>query len=185
MTIWLSHDDKARLVDMAQRWHRSPSEMIQEALAQFDPVGSRVTDTETDTEQLRILIRDELTDSPFVTAMVTDVITATLPVLVRRIVEEMALEALGVPVTDTSSDVTVTETHREALTERKRGRRSILRQSILDLLHTHPEGLNALEMKVHLDTDRRIGDTLSGMVRDKVITKRKSGTTVRYVLPPL
>src|SRR5262249_79458 len=33
MTLWLSHEDKARLLDMAQQWHRSPSEMLREALA--------------------------------------------------------------------------------------------------------------------------------------------------------
>src|SRR4029453_17395561 len=79
MTIWLSHEEKARLVDMAQRWHRSPSEMIQEALAQFDPVSSRVTATETDTTQLRALIRDELVASSTVTAMVTDTVADTMP----------------------------------------------------------------------------------------------------------
>src|SRR5215510_13650930 len=74
MTIWLSHEEKARLVDMAHRWHRSPSEMIQEALAQFDPISSSVTDTKTDTEQLRALVRDELTASSIVTAIATDTI---------------------------------------------------------------------------------------------------------------
>jgi predicted transcriptional regulator len=107
MTIWLSHEEKARLVAMAQRWHRSPSAIIREALAQFDSVSPRVTAAEADTEQLRMLIRDELTVSSVVTATVTDTMAATLPALVRQIVEGMALEALGLPVTATASDVTV------------------------------------------------------------------------------
>jgi hypothetical protein len=62
----------------------------------------------------------------------------------------MALEAFGAPVADTNSDVTDAEVHKEVLTQRKRGRPGILRQPILELLHQHPEGLSALELKVHL-----------------------------------
>jgi hypothetical protein len=63
---------------------------------------------------------------------------------------------------------------------RRRGRPSILRQPILDLLHQHPEGLTAVELKVYLGTDRHIGDTLSGMVRNEVIRKQRHGKDVRY-----
>jgi hypothetical protein len=63
---------------------------------------------------------------------------------------------------------------------RKGGRPGILRQPILDLLRQHPEGLTAVEMKVHLQTDKHVGDTLSGMVRNKVIRKQRRGKDVRY-----
>ena len=180
MTIWLSHEEKARLVDMAQRWHRSPSEMIREALAQFDPVSSRVTATETDTEQLRTLIRDELVSSSIVAATVTDTVADTLPTLVRQIVEEMALEGLGITVTATNSDVTDTETHREAPTQRKRGRPDTMRQRILALLRAHEEGLTTEQIRAHLNVAQPIGDTLQGMRRAGIVKVEGEGNRRCY-----
>lgn len=180
MTIWLSHEEKARLLDMAQRWHRSPSEMIQEALAQFDPVSSRVTDTETDAEQIRTLIRDELADSSSVTATVAATVADMLPAFVRQIVEEMALEALGFPATDTNSDVTDTETHRKAPTQRKRGRPDTMRQRILALLREHEEGLTAEQIRAHLNVTQPIGDTLQGMRRAGIVKVEGEGNRRHY-----
>src|SRR5262252_7063239 len=102
---------------------------------------------ETDTKQLRALIQGEIAMSPHVTATVTETVAVTLaqdlPALVRQLVEEMALEALGLPVTDTNSGVTDTKDHREAPTQRKRGRPDTMRQRILALLREHEEGLTA------------------------------------------
>jgi hypothetical protein len=63
---------------------------------------------------------------------------------------------------------------------RRPGRKSTLRQPILDLLRAHPDGLTAVEIKVHLDVHKNIGDTLSGMVRNHLIEKQGSGAQVRY-----
>jgi hypothetical protein len=63
---------------------------------------------------------------------------------------------------------------------RKGGRPGILRQPILDLLRQHPEGLTGTQIKVLIQTDRHVGDTLSGMVRNKVIRKQRRGKDVRY-----
>jgi len=65
---------------------------------------------------------------------------------------------------------------------RKRGRPSTIRQPIIDLLRTHPEGLRAEQMKVLLGVETKVGDILSGMVRDRLIEKQGSGKTVRYVV---
>src|SRR5215471_8558612 len=148
MTIWLGREDKLRLEDLARLWRCSPSALVQQALANFHPPNQHVTAIETDTEQLRELIQGEIAVSPHITATVTETVTVTLaqdlPALVRQLVEEMALEALGLPVADTNSDVTDTELHRETIprqpSQRKRGG---MRQSILDLLGEHPEGLSA------------------------------------------
>src|SRR5262245_47051713 len=180
MTIWLSHEEKARLVDMAQRWHRSPSEMIREVIAQFDPISSSVTDIKTDTEQLRALIRDELTASSIVTAIATDTITDTLPALVRQIVEEMALETFGFPATATNSDITATEPPGEAPTQRKRGRPDAMRQRILTLLCEHAEGLTAEQIRAHLNVTQPIGDTLQGMRRARVVKVEGEGNRRHY-----
>jgi hypothetical protein len=188
LTIWLSHEDKARLLDMAQQWHQSPSEMIREALAQFNPVSPHVTATETDTEQLRALIRDELAASPLVTATATDAVTATLaqelPALVRQIVEELALEAMGLPITATYSDITDTEASEEKPAQRKAGRsRETMRQRILALLADHPEGLHAEEIRAYLRPERPLGDTLQGMRRQRVVNTRGQGREMVYFLP--
>ena len=113
MTIWLGREDKLRLENLARLWRCSPSVLVQQALANFHPTSLYVTAIETDTEQLRALIQGEIAASPSVTATVTETVAATLaqdlPARVRQLVEEMALEALGLPVTDTHSDITVPE----------------------------------------------------------------------------
>ena len=57
--------------------------------------STHVTATVTDTEQLRTLIQEELAHVPpvatLVTATVTDTVAATLPAMVRTIVEDLAL----------------------------------------------------------------------------------------------
>ena len=63
---------------------------------------------------------------------------------------------------------------------RKGGRPTTVRPRILDLLRAHPEGLTAVEIKVHLSIDKNIGDTLAGMVRNELLTKQGSGAQVRY-----
>jgi len=66
----------------------------------------------------------------------------------------------------------------------KRGRRPVLRQPIMDCLQAHPEGLTAVQLKVHLNTDKAIGDTLSGMVRHGLLEKHGTGQAVRYTARP-
>lgn len=64
--------------------------------------------------------------------------------------------------------------------QRKRGRPGILRQPILDLLRQHPEGLTGVEIKVHLGTDKHLGDTLTGMKRQHVVRTEGTGYALRY-----
>jgi uncharacterized protein YlaN (UPF0358 family) len=132
LTVWLTAEQELRLKDLAVTCHCSPSELIQQALAQFSPTGAPSISTDTDASQLRQLIREELatmqapqapvtegvavTDTETlhpVTDTVTEIVTATLardlPALVRQLVAELALESLGVPVTDTEGNVADTE----------------------------------------------------------------------------
>ena len=185
MTIWLDREEKLRLEDVARLWRCSPSALVQQALANFHPMNPYDTVTRTDTEQLRALIQGEIAVSPHVTATVTATVAATLaqdlPALVRQLVEEMALEALGLPVTDTNSDVTDTEPHRETIprqpSQRQRGG---MRQSILDLLGEHPEGLSAEEIRVYLRPEKPLGDTLQGMRRQGRVRAHGKGKDIRY-----
>jgi hypothetical protein len=129
VTIWLTAEEELRLKDLALQGHCSPSAVMQQALAQFTPRTLSSISTATDMSQIRELIRAELdarqaelgpvtaTVTEAVTATVTDTVAGTvtatlardLPAMVREIVEGLALEALGWPVTDTDSDVTDTD----------------------------------------------------------------------------
>jgi hypothetical protein len=186
LTIWVSHEEKARLVDLAQHWHRSPSELLREAFAQFAPLRSPVTATVTDTEQLRALIRDEFAESPLITVTITDTVAATLPAMVRQIVEEMALEALGFPVPATHGGVPAREPPGKTPAQRKAGRpRGTLRQRILEVLADHPEGLGAEQIRasLNLPPGQSIGDTLQGMLRQHVVRTEGEKREMRYFIP--
>ena len=117
VTIWLTAEEELRLKDLALQWHCSPSAVMQQALAQVAPQTPPGIGTATDMSQMRELIRAEFlamqTEKTAVTDTVAEVVTDTLardlPGLVRQLVEGLALEALGLPVTDTDSGVTETE----------------------------------------------------------------------------
>ena len=92
LTIWLTSAEKLRLEDQALSMRCSPSELVQRLLAQWHGESSPVTDTVTDTEQLRA-----------VTDAVADTMRQELPLLVRLAVEELQLQS-ALPVTDTVTD---------------------------------------------------------------------------------
>src|SRR4029450_5702223 len=99
------------------QWHCSPSAVMQQALAQVTMSPAPHNGGPTDTSQIRELIRAEFMAMQAAQASVTETVTETvtdtlardLPALVRQLVEGLALEALGLPVTDTYSDVTDTQ----------------------------------------------------------------------------
>src|SRR4029077_16660832 len=105
--IWLTEDEEKELKDLAAKGLCSPSKIVQKALAQFRSFSPPRSSNGADTEQLRALIQEALTQTPTVSALVTDTVTATLardlPTLVRTIVEGLALESLGLPDTATSN----------------------------------------------------------------------------------
>jgi hypothetical protein len=127
VSVWLALEEEMRLKDLASQWHCSPSAVVQQALAQFSPQTTPGTSTATDLSQIRELIRAEFIAmqaektavADTVTEVVTDTLARDLPGLVRQLVEGLALEALGLPVTDTTGDVTetvddITVTHGDA-----------------------------------------------------------------------
>jgi len=63
-----------------------------------------------------------------------------------------------------------------------RGRRSNRRQPIITLLHEHPEGLSATELKVYLHAKKSLSDTIQGMVRAGILKGRKSGRETKYII---
>jgi hypothetical protein len=96
MTIWLSRDTKLRLEDLAAAWRLTPSELIEQALAQFHP-GSPPG-------------FGNVTDSPQLQALLAEAARALLPALKSELLHDL-LPALAstAPVTATNSNATVTE----------------------------------------------------------------------------
>ncbi len=203
-TLWLTADEELLLKGLAAKRRCSPTEIMQQALAYFHTGKPPVTATLTDIEPLREMIQAEI--ATLQTASVLATATATT----NRNVSETEThrqtpEEPHVDITDTNSNVTDTETPTAAPTRpaskrpvtpvpasaqngitaqpharRKGGRPTTIRPRIMDLLRAHPEGLTAVEIKVHLGIDKNIGDTLSGMVRNQLLTKQGSGAQVRY-----
>jgi hypothetical protein len=160
-------------------------ELIQEELATLHAETAEMQ-TELAATQAALAAVQEAQYPPTdtVTEVVTETLARDLPALVRQLVEGLALESLGLPVTDTYSDATDTEMPEEEVEEpepRKGGRpRGEMRQRILTLLGEHPEGLSAEQIRVYLKPEKPLGDTLQGMrVQEKVQT-RGSGKETRY-----
>jgi hypothetical protein len=204
LTIWLTTEEELRLKDLALQWHCSPSAVVQHALAQVSTSPTAQHSSPPDTSQIRELIRAEFlalqTEKPAVAETVTDTLARDLPGLVRQLVEGLALEALGLPVTDTNSDVTdmdddntdtdgnVADTERpdeevEAPAPRQTRRpRGEMRQRILTLLGAHPEGLSAEEIRVYLKAEKPLGDTLQGMRKQQKVRTQGAGKALRYFI---
>jgi hypothetical protein len=212
VTVWLTAEEELRLKDIALRGHCSPSAVMQQALAQFSPRTLSSISTATDMSQIRELIGAEFlavqAAQPPPIETVTEVVTATLerdlPALVRQLVEGLALEALGLPVTDTHSDATDTESLDLPVTDNTYGNatdterpgeeveapaprqtrrpRGEMRQRILTLLGEHPEGLSAEELRVFLRAEKPLGDTLQGMRKQNKVRTRGTGKALRYFL---
>ena len=203
VTVWLTCEEELRLKDLALQWHCSPSALVQHALAQFSPQTTPGIGTTTDLLQIREFIRAEFiamqTEKAAVTDTVTEVVTDTLardlPGLVRQLVEGLALEALGLSVTDTDSDVTdmdddstdtdsgVTDTElpEEAPAPRKVARpRGALSQRIVALLGAHPEGLSAEQIRAFLQPDKPLGDTLQSLRKRARVRTQGEGRAMRY-----
>jgi predicted transcriptional regulator len=189
VTIWLTTEEELRLKALALQWHCSPSAVMQRALAQVVTSPSSQNSSPPDTFQLRELIREELAAreaaQASVTETVTGVVTATLardlPALVRQLVEGLALEALGLPVTNTNGNATETECSGEVLPRQSSRRtRGEIGQRIAALLGEHPEGLSAEEIRVYLKPAKPLGDTLQGMRRQGKVHTRGQGKAMRY-----
>src|SRR4029450_8616144 len=89
MTIWLSHDTKLRLEDLAAVWRVTPSELIEQALTQFQPGSPPRLGNDTETLQLQ--------------ASVEAVLERILPAHIQAAMQAVA------SVTATNGNVTATE----------------------------------------------------------------------------
>lgn len=120
MTIWVTAETKARYEDLALTYHRSPSELAQQALDAYRTDASAVSASVSDTEQLRTLIRAEMAQvTQEVTATVTATVTDTLMTQLQDLVQAAVSAIVSATVTDSETatvPVTATVTDTKAVT---------------------------------------------------------------------
>jgi hypothetical protein len=166
LTVWLSHDAKLRLEDLASVWHATTSEMVEQALAHFHPGNPPRIGNDTDTAQLQGLTEDR--------------VRAMLLGLKAQILQELRGER-AVMATNGNITETVLAPPSAPAPTRKAGRpRSPVGQQILDLLAAHPEGLSAEQLRGALTPSKRLGDTLAGMRRLGTVRTEGAGRALRY-----
>jgi hypothetical protein len=102
ITLWMSREAKRRLEDLAATARCTPAEVVEQALARFQPGSPPVTITVPDTEQLRTIMQEALRETTAVTELVTDIVTATLardlPALVRDTMQSLGETLVAAPV---------------------------------------------------------------------------------------
>lgn len=76
------------------------------------------------------------------------------------------------------------DTHITVMQKRKGGRPATKRQPILALLHAHPEGLTAEQIRAYLNSTHPIGDVLAGMRRSGAVRVEGTGHAMRYFALP-
>jgi predicted transcriptional regulator len=106
VTLWLSREVKLRLEDLAATSRLTTAEIVEQALAQFQPGSPAVSATVADTAQLRVLMEEAVLETTAVTELVTDIVTATLardlPPLVQVAIQDLPSSSLS----DASGTVT-------------------------------------------------------------------------------
>ena len=184
MTIWLSHDEKLRLEDLAQTWHCSPSTLVQKALAQYHPGSPAVPGTVADTAQLRALVAD----------IVAAMLARDLPARVRHGMQDLqpslpqspAVTATNGNVTDTAPTETDAPTRPTAPRNRREQPQASpnpLDAQICVFLRTHSEGGSVKELVAALDApESKIRLRVNALAKCGHIQMRGTGRSLRYVL---
>jgi hypothetical protein len=131
MTLWLTTEAELPLKDLATPWHGSPSALVPQALARFQPANLQRIRTATEIALIRTLIREELGAMRSLGAPVTagDPATGT---------ETQEVTALG------NSRVPATAAPTAPATRPRRGRQQTdRRQRLAAVLEAHPDGVHA------------------------------------------
>jgi hypothetical protein len=77
VTVWLTTDEELYLKDLAAKWQCSPSKVLQQALAKFQPTSQQSIGNVPDTKLIREMIRAELTAMQATLAPVTEHVRVT------------------------------------------------------------------------------------------------------------
>jgi hypothetical protein len=144
--------------------------------------------SETDSAGLDALMSDThevvetlLADAQQDDALLSDT-QAGMPERTSASTTASAATPTGTPARAQSRKGSDTTAARAEVPQRTRGRQSgPMRQRILTLLAAHPEGLSADDLRVSLNVDRRLGETLQDMRQAGVVTTRGRGKALRSV----
>jgi len=196
MTIWLSRDAKLRLEDMASIWRVTPSEMIEQALVQFQPGSPQSLCNITDTSQLHSLMQDtvramwpklkqelvqELRGDVAVTAMNGNV-TETLHTqeYAPEAGHDLVTEPMPAPASESDQAPII---DREPLPEPPKVSSATLDKHICDWLREHPEGesVEGLSQGLRIQGSK-IRLRVNALIKCQVIKMRGTGRALRYVL---
>lgn len=179
LTVWLSRDTKLRLEDLASIWHTTTSEMVEQALAQFQPGSPPRLGNDTETLQLQ--------------ASVEAVLERILPAHIQAAMQAVAF------VTATNGNVTATE-HLETpapvydaphghslVTEPLPGASQVtptaLEAQICTWLREHPEGESVKGLVAALGvSENAVRLRMNALVKSGQIQMHGAGRTLRYFL---
>jgi predicted transcriptional regulator len=177
LTVWLSRDTKLRLEDLASIWHTTTSEMVEQALAQFQPGSPPRLGNDTETLQLQ--------------ASVEAVLERILPAHIQAAMQAVAF------VTATNGNVTATE-HLETpapvydaphghslVTEPLPGASQVtptaLEAQICTWLREHPEGESVKGLVAALGvSENAVRLRMNALVKSGQIQMHGAGRTLRY-----
>jgi len=98
VTLWLSHEEKLRVEDLAHTARCTTSEVVSQALACYQPETPQRTGNVTDTEQLRGMVHE----------LVLTFLDTELSGRMRPLVQSLATTAPPATRTQTNRNVTVT-----------------------------------------------------------------------------
>jgi hypothetical protein len=179
MTIWLSHDTKLRVEDLAAVWRVTPSELIEQALAQFQPGSPPRLGNDTETLQLQ--------------ASVEAVLERILPAHIQAAIQAVA------SVTATNGNVTATEHPEtpapvydaphghslvtEPLPGASQGTPTALEAQICTWLREHPEGESVKGLVAALGvSENAVRLRMNALVKSGQIQMHGARRTLRYFL---
>jgi predicted transcriptional regulator len=108
VTLWLTHDTKLRLEDLASAWHTTTSEIAEQALAQFHPGNPPSIGNAADTAQIQALMQD--------------MVRAILPELKEQMLQELRVE---MAVADMNGNVTETVSTDTPIDRYERGKNKL------------------------------------------------------------
>ena len=169
VTIWLTVEEEHRLKDLALTYHCAPSELVQQALAQFHPATSPPLSNGTDRELIRDVVREELAAMQAASTIVTGGSTA--------IPTEM-------PPTETAYEAAPSHgVITEPLPASPQGSFTALEAQICAWLREHPEGEDVQGLVAALSLPKnKVSLRVNALIKRGQIQMCGTGPAPRYVL---
>ncbi len=172
-----SEDERPRTVSV-----RIPRELFQQLEARVNQ--RRTTMTEALLEGARLWLDTPADPREFLSSDSSNTVIPQLDELIEEAVERILAKRQVTPPTVPTAPAPAPAPTRDEIPSYNgntviQGQGS-MRQRILSLLYEHQEGLNAEQLRAHLNPEKPIGDTLQGMRKAGVVRFEGSGKARRY-----